>query len=295
LANAWNGIEHMMVAKIAYDRLNPSAKAKVDWAAAQLTFNGNKFNAINLATWADQIKHSQGDPYSGHFNNWHFIDLGLNAGDPDLITNPPTLTIRNGDIVSALTLCEKVIKGTPDPKNLVPNAAVAIALMWHLMGDLHQPLHCTTDYYSSPIGKQKTDIGGNAVAVTNLQDAYPNFHALWDGSLEGSWNAAGTEFVIPREVSPFKINDASPKLVAMVSEVTAANPVDPSMSQGDYASWAQETHELGVKAYAALDQDYQSNKVTVREDYVLETQVISRKQVLLAGVRLAAVLNRLYP
>ena len=135
----------------------------------------------------------------------------------------------------------------------------------------------------------------NAVSVTDLDDAYPNFHALWDGSLEGSWNAGGTTFVIPKEPRPFTFTATTPELTAMVQKVTVADPIDPSMEEGNYVTWAKSTHELGIQAYNALDQDYQSNKVTVSADYVAEVQTVSERQIVLAGVRLAAVLNRLYP
>jgi hypothetical protein len=254
-AQAWNGLEHMMVAKIAYDRLNPHARQKVDWASGQITLLGEHYNEINMATWADGIKHIKGDPFSAHYNNWHFIDLGLEPGDPDPLKNPPPLTVKNGDIVTALNHCEAVMTGKSDP--LIPNEAVAIALMVHLMGDLHQPLHCTTDYYpNQPAGQFKTDIGGNNVAVTNMVDPYPNFHALWDGILEGSYDLKQNAFVVPDEAKPFEVTATTPLLVSKVDEVVKANTIGPGDLAGDYASWAAETHALGVTAYKSLGQDY---------------------------------------
>jgi hypothetical protein len=293
-AQAWNGLEHMMTAKIAYDRLNPHAKQKVDWASEQITLLGKHYNSINMATWADGIKHTKGDPFSAHYNNWHFIDMGLKDTDPDPLANPQPLTVKNGDIVTALKHCEAVMSGQSDP--LIPNEAVAIALMWHLMGDLHQPLHCTTDYYpNQPSGQHKTDIGGNNVAVSNFVDPYPNFHSLWDGALEGAWDDKGNRFVVPDEADPFTITATSPLLVDKVNEVVSANTIPPADLGGDYVAWARETHALGVTAYESLGQDYTQNKITVSAAYVSNAQAIARRQVLLGGMRLAAVLNRLYP
>jgi hypothetical protein len=293
-AQAWNGLEHMMVAKIAYDRLNPHARQKVDWASGQITLLGEHYNEINMATWADGIKHIKGDPFSAHYNNWHFIDLGLEPGDPDPLKNPPPLTVKNGDIVTALNHCEAVMTGKSDP--LIPNEAVAIALMVHLMGDLHQPLHCTTDYYpNQPAGQFKTDIGGNNVAVTNMVDPYPNFHALWDGILEGSYDLKQNAFVVPDEAKPFEVTATTPLLVSKVDEVVKANTIGPGDLAGDYASWAAETHALGVTAYKSLGQDYTKPSITVSAAYVAYAHDVGQRQVLLAGLRLAAVLNRIYP
>src|ERR1019366_156090 len=143
--------------------------------------------------------------------------------------------------VTALKHCEAVMSGQSDP--LIPNEAVAIALMWHLMGDLHQPLHCTTDYYpNQPSGQHKTDIGGNNVAVSNFVDPYPNFHSLWDGALEGAWDDKGNRFVVPDEADPFTITATSPLLVDKVNEVVSANTIPPADLGGDYVAWARETH-----------------------------------------------------
>ncbi len=283
-----------MVADIAYDRLGANARTKVDWASTMIRFKGQAYNAINLATWADTIKHSKGDPFSGDFANWHFIDLGLKSGDVDLIANPPPLTITDGDIVTALRHCESVIKGEHDP--LIPSEAVAIALMWHLMGDLHQPLHCTTDYYPQPhAGGQMTDRGGNSINVLNVSARYTDFHALWDGVLECTYDKQGGKFVIPSEPDPFTVSPENATLRADVDEIVGANAIPSTAMAGEYADWAKETHALGIQAYTNLGQDFTQPSITVTRAYVANAQSVARRQILLAGLRLASVLNRLYP
>ncbi|HUK84108.1 MAG TPA: S1/P1 nuclease, partial [Verrucomicrobiae bacterium] len=105
-ARAWDGTGHMLVAQIAYDRLNPKARARVDALASQLDSNGVPYNAVSIACWPDDIKGKDfNSPFQGQFKPWHYIDIGCLATDPDVLGHPPTLTRTNGDVVVALNYC----------------------------------------------------------------------------------------------------------------------------------------------------------------------------------------------
>ena len=71
-ARAWDGMGHMLIAQIAYDRLNDKARAHVDELAAKLHKGDAPYNAINIACWADDIKGAAGDPqFRGLYKPWH--------------------------------------------------------------------------------------------------------------------------------------------------------------------------------------------------------------------------------
>ena len=54
---AWDKGGHMIVAQVAYTRLNATARAKVDALAAQIKDPHNvPYNFVNLAAWMDDIK-----------------------------------------------------------------------------------------------------------------------------------------------------------------------------------------------------------------------------------------------
>jgi hypothetical protein len=55
------------------------------------------------------------------------------------------LAITNGNVVVALPDCVNLLKHH-ETNALVPNESVALALVMHFVGDIHQPLHTTGRY-----------------------------------------------------------------------------------------------------------------------------------------------------
>ena len=189
--SAWDGTGHMLVAQIAHDRLNDKARARVDALAAQLDNNGAAYNAISIACWPDDIKdRNSKSPFQGQFKPWHYIDIGCLPTDPDVFTHPPALTATNGDVVTALNHCVELIRQKKTDA-LVPNEAVALALVMHMVGDIHQPLHTTARYnpHPKPDDRYKDDAGGNGVSLANLGDTpwSKNLHTYWDEAYRRSY------------------------------------------------------------------------------------------------------------
>lgn len=65
---------------------------------------------------------------------------------------------------------KKYTKGDDDGKSL------ALRLLIHFMGDIHQPLHCSDRYTAE---HPKGDKGGNDFELNNHYSA-PELHAVWD-------------------------------------------------------------------------------------------------------------------
>jgi hypothetical protein len=87
---------------------------------------------------------------------------------------------------------ESVVKTASDPER----KAIAFAWLFHLVGDIHQPLHTaqlfTVDY---PQG----DRGGNEICVHVTQAGQPmDLHRFWDGVITSSSNL--TRLRSPRAV-----------------------------------------------------------------------------------------------
>jgi S1/P1 Nuclease len=86
------------------------------------------------------------------------------------------------NILTALAENERVIMKETDPER----KAIALAWLFHLVGDMHQPLHTaqlfTVDY---PQG----DRGGNEICVRVTQTGQPmDLHRFWDGVITSSSN-----------------------------------------------------------------------------------------------------------
>jgi len=200
----WDDRGHMMVAAVAYQKLTPKTKARVD---ALLLLNPDRVNWFALippgtsaartkmmifviaATWSDRIKsdpdyHTDG-PHGGNrppndpsasqnigFDDfarhkyWHFIDVPFSLDGTAL---PPIPTPNAQERITVFRTV--VASNSADPLK-----AYDLSWLLHLVGDIHQPLHCVTRVSAaSPEG----DDGGNGVKLT----APATLHAFWDDAL----------------------------------------------------------------------------------------------------------------
>ena len=289
-ARAWDGTGHMIIGQIAYDRLNDKARARVDELASKLQKKGVPYNGVNICCWADDIKASGSDSlFRGLFKPWHYIDIGCAPGDPDLLANPPTLTITNGDVVVALTHCVNLIKNKQTDA-LAPNESVALALAMHFVGDIHQPLHTTGRY--DPETHKRDDAGGNGVTVANLADtSWPNLHTFWDEAYRRYYEN-GEVKAMPR----LKEANApgSPELKAWLKKLHLNVP-EKLDTHFDAKKWALEVHEIAcTQVYGTLGEPYGAKNIKLKEVYVKQGARTARHQLVVAGHRLAALLNDLY-
>jgi len=293
-ARAWDDTGHMLVAQIAYDRLTDKARARVDELAAKLHKGDVPYNGVTIACWPDDIKGLTGDPqFRGLYKPWHYIDIGCNTNDPDVLANPPTLTPTNGDVIVALNHCVDLVK-SKQTDALVPNESVALAMIMHFVGDLHQPLHTTARYNPDPKpgDKFKDDAGGNGVTVANLADTpWPNLHTFWDGAYRRYYEKGEVKALDPIDRA------ATPDCPALKDWLTKLDlNVTPKLDTTfDVKKWVLESHEIAcTQVYGTLGAPYGAKNIKLTEDYVKQATNTARHQLVVAGYRLAALLNDLY-
>jgi hypothetical protein len=141
-----------------------------------------------------------------------------------------------------------------------PPAARAEALRFliHFMGDLHQPLHVGDDH----------DRGGNDRAVTLL--GHPtNLHKVWDGEMIDSLGLTQESYFryLRKRMASLDIK---------------------AIERGSVADWAMEGHRIAVlDVYGKLPSDGR-----IGRGYLAARRPIIDRQLIAAGVRLAAVLNQ---
>jgi hypothetical protein len=292
---AWDGTGHMLIGQIAYDRLNDKAKARVSELAAKLEKDDVPYNAVNICCWPDDIKSPIFNPqFRGLYKPWHYIDIGCATNDPDVLSNPPTLSKTNGNVVVALTHCVNLIKNH-ETDALVPSESVALALVMHFVGDIHQPLHTTARYNPDPKpgDKYRDDAGGNGVSVANLADA------MWGKNLHSFWDEAYRRYYENGEVKildPINHADApdSPELKDWMKKLEPDAPVNPDLSF-KVMKWAMESHAIACsQVYGTLGEPYGAKDIKLTEAYVKAGTDTARHRIVLAGYRLAALLNDLY-
>jgi len=294
-AGAWDNTGHMLAAQIARDRLNDKARARVDALAAQLDNNGTPYNGVSIACWPDDIKAREStSPFRGQFRPWHYIDIGCLPTDPDVFRSRPVLTVTNGNVIVALNHCVALIKNR-QIDSLVPNEPVALALVMHFVGDIHQPLHTTTRYNPDPKpgDRYKDDAGGNGLTVTNLLDTqWPkNLHTFWDEAYRRYYKNGDVK-ATPELLEATALG--SPEMKGWIKRLEHDAPIKSDL-QFDPKAWALEGHAIAcTQVYGTLGAPYGSRDVKLQQRYVNEAVRTARRQIVLAGCRLAALLNELY-
>ena len=308
---AWGCEGHQMIASIAEKHLNARAAkmsrqiladSPIDAALARYCKQKGLDAFVDASTWADDERSIKPDT-----GPWHFIDIPRGAPKGDIAQYCPAST---GCVVSELAAQVRVLR---DRTASAQARADALRYVIHFVGDIHQPLHATTN----------DDMGGNCVPVTffdrvpmetNLErESYsPNLHGIWDvGIIE--------HFAPPQDAQA-----PTPEQVA--EELGEAEKLDrdfrarfPSWQPGpiDFAAWAWESHALAEKvAYGKLphaipieplrpvescaDADHISTRMLklderLGDDYEHATAPVVQEQLAKAGLRLAALLNSIWP
>lgn len=297
-AAAWNGVGHKTVAYIAYQKLTPQTKARVDallrlhpqyptWVQGVPAAQQSLVAFLRASNWADDIK---GDPayaqpdgeggytpppdttanhnigyadYARHMY-WHFVDLPY-----------PTLGQRgsNPDSVNAATeivLLRDALRNTDTAVSVEKIKSYDITWLIHLVGDIHQPLHAVTRFTRlHPRG----DTGGNGVKFSN--ESGDNLHNFWD-SLLG--------------------RDESLAAIQTIGNRLLMGPTPAGADVTDTMKWAGDSLALAkTHVYRApiSDGSNAQQPLSPRPNPAYETnaKAIVSQQVLLAGYRLANLLN----
>ena len=274
----WGAGGHMIVAQIAFKRLNPNAKAKAN-ELLKIAINPAAVSAqskdfVNAAHWADDLR-----PFAefDSFKALHFIDQPFSTDGATLPAGVP----EPDNVVKALADNVNILKTSTD-KNA---QAQALRFIIHFVGDIHQPLHCATRVDSThPEG----DRGGNSVSIkipgTGGALKTTNLHSYWDGGI-ASFPKTGANFKPP----------ALSLIPAAAAKAMIGNPdTDPALKLDDptnFAAWAEESLALAKStAYKGMKNGAKPNAA-----YNKAALKVARQRVAWGGYRLAALLNSIWP
>lgn len=237
---AWGQKGHDVTAYIAEQHLTPAARHAVD----------SLLQGRSMVYWANWLDNASYTPDYAYTKTWHYknIDEGIKYADMPL--NP------KGDVVRAVN--EQVNK-LRDSLLTRDQAALALKILIHCVGDMHQPMHMG----------HLSDLGGNKTKL-RFFDNETNLHSLWDGSLpEAAHKWSYTEW-------QQQLDRLTPEEVAVVVQ---GSPVD----------WAQDTHRLASQCYVY----FQPGSKVMYNDIARWAPTIEQ-QLLRGGLRLAALLNAIY-
>lgn len=214
----WSQKGHDVTCYIAEKHLTPRAAAAVD------SLLGGR-SMVYWGNWLDNASHTADYAYS---KTWHYANV-----DPDEIydTRRPA---PDGDAVAALRHTIGVLSG--DREWAEGSPALALKMLIHIMGDIHQPLHMG----------HAVDLGGNLVKV-KFFGSDTNLHALWDEALPEAarrWSYSEWQEQIDRAtpaeqlvITGGNLDDWARQSVAIAAEVYSETPEGKKISYNEVARW----------------------------------------------------------
>lgn len=239
-AFAWGQKGHDVTAYVAECHLTPATRQAVD------SILGNK-SMVYWANWLDNASHT---PDYAYTKTWHYKNIDADVAYEDAPLND------KGDVVTGT---REMIAILADSVSTLSQKQLALKILIHLVGDLHQPMHMG----------HLSDLGGNRVKM-RFFERDTNLHSIWDGSLMNSGHSwTYTEW-----------REQLDRLAPEAAEAESAGTVD---------DWARETFAIATRVY-----DYFPTGTKVSYNQIAMWTPVIEQQLLRGGLRLARILNALY-
>lgn len=292
VATAWNETGHQTVARIAWERMTPTARARalvllrsapMDAGLRQLDDSSRPQAArdrelfMRAAAWPDMIKdRSQVERFRKYNHGpWHYRDAFWqqdSAGAP-IIDRPEISPSPAGENAVAVMIASQArLEDRARPDSL---RAIDLAWLVHLVGDVHQPLHASARITALDPGG---DAGGNRFRLDAA--GRTNLHSYWDDALSRD---------SPRRPADSTLDAYIGRLATELMWAFPASSFVARMAPGAYDAWTTESVEIAKREL------YPTSLVRDQpppESYRQRAHEIAEPQVALAGYRLADVLNR---
>jgi hypothetical protein len=302
-AIAWNSTGHMAVALLAWKRLDRDQREAAHqilmahphykrYLAADRPENvaEEEWVFLRAATWPDWVRetpqHHASDLKPFHHATWHYINLPFVPPTESNEFSPAELQPPSPNVVTAL---DDAFVALTARRATAEEQAISFCWVLHLVGDIHQPLHCAalvSQRYPPPHG----DDGGNRLAITPHKRPGP-LHSYWDDLLGRNNHLRALEAVAKRADTEAEGNG---DLAERLRDHNTAR------------SWADESFATAVK-FAYLDGrlpavDYQevergtiphSEVPILPASYGETAREVARQQAALAGQRLAAMVQQI--
>lgn len=257
-ADAWSGDGHRIVARIAEDRLSPSAARE----AARLLAGEPLSEA---ALWADRARDEPAWEWTWRL---HFVNVpdGAKRLEPDRDCPPvgcPGAPASGPPRCCVVGAIEHYLEVLADPASGDAPRATALRFLLHFVGDLHQPLHVS----------RASDRGGNEIDAELFGEPM-DLHEVWDRA------------ILDRSPGSFwgwrSWRSTARRLTAGIEAGQADR-----WRRGDPWLWAQESLTLALEvAYPAGPPPYR-----LGEPYLETALPVVQQQLRKAGVRLAQLLE----
>jgi hypothetical protein len=309
-AFGWNLPGHMAVTGLAYDELTAAQQKKL----AKLIRKHPGFNLIQqgfadddiddrevvmaAATWPDLAKfdtkhyHHNGyeetDPaitsvtFSTNMHKgWHFVDTPLWVDDSPASALPDVPRVNATNLVTVLMA---------QLKSNESDEAKAYDLGWllHLVGDIHQPLHCITGVTPT---FPKGDRGGNSVKLRGeFHDGIGDLHAFWDDVLGETAHMVNGHPRLDQDImTADEISDAAHKIKLPAYAEKLEPPV---WAKESFNMAKRDVYSLPCEEFMQADGDKEL-RMTLTKEYHKTAVADTKRRIRIAGHRLALLLKQI--
>lgn len=230
-----------------------------------------------IAQWPDEVR---GGPFKQfHRGNWHTIGLPyfvpgfFPAGEPPVPAENMLSALRENARIAADTAASAA------------DRAVALCWIFHLVGDLHQPLHAISLFSAEyPDGDR---YGTQAWVLQPHGGDAVSLHYFWDSAIQRSQNMLEVE------------KTASQLGAAHQAEALDEMRSRPYTGPDSFERWTrEESHRL------AISDAYREGRVRgaadkkgaprLTEDYAHNARTLAARRMALSGHRLAEVLRAIF-
>jgi hypothetical protein len=295
-AHAWGCQGHETVALIAEMHMTPQVLAKVnqilkdspiDPALSRYCKETGLSPMADAATWPDDLRSLRPEA-----SPWHYIDIPRGGTKADIATSCPE---KEGCITKALRTQVEILRAAASSPQ---QRADALRFIIHFVGDIHQPLHDTTNNDRGGNCIPIDFFGAEPVARNPQNESYsPNLHSVWDSSIVGRMATGET-------VQQFATETNAAQASRMSGWISGTMNFD---------DWAWEGHELAESAVyeklphlipvekpvdidsCAGDDHIGTRMLALHEDleqpYQDASASVVQQQIAKAGARLAGLLN----
>jgi len=258
-AFGWGEKGHIVVARIAEANLSAKARAGIRDLVGDRSIADKQ-----IAVWADLIKRSSFYAKKYPKNpTWHYIDLPIGVASEKV----GDFCAQGNCVLEATRKFQAVLA---DPKAPQLDRKEALFFVVHLVGDLHQPLHCAEQNGDKGGNKRRVRLPGSGFHILNL-------HSVWDKTLvEAAMD----------ELEPLDYADRLNAGLRKEEKTT--------LGAGDIQAWIVETNKVAKEsAYDGIGENdgITGEPIQLSAAYVKKSKAVVELQMKRAGIRLARVLN----
>ncbi len=286
-AFSWGDLGHQTVAEIAQRNLTPAAKQGVQNILGPEPLAG-------AATWPDMVR---SDRRFSAFSLYHFAEVPEGK-------SYETMTAKEHPEKDAFTVISKYPGILKDPSATREQKMIALRYIIHVVGDVHQPLHVGNGI----------DMGANLCETVWTDPltkvvSEPNLHAVWDETIIEYYRST------KRAANKFNFFGYDKFADDILKTADVPKSEYETIQNAEPLAWLAESVALrksvvypdGELSGNVKDEDraycgsVKSKKVVKSEDrpqisllYAEEKLPIVKTRILKGGLRLAALLNKLF-